>query len=937
MATAPSWITTPNLGAYPETHSFDIYPIIVEFFAVAPASVTQINGALPDGLRWSQVDSNVEISGTSMEIFATLPTDITLRVTDANGVVADRTYYLTIEPVLVAPDWAGQFQSLGYAASGGTSTYTVKAHTTSTLPISYSIAAFTPPQGLSIASNTGVITYVAPAVTADQTTAFSVRATTGSAYSDLPVTIDLLTVPHAPVWYTTSGLIAVVLEGDFLELDLVAYDSSGAALTYALVYSIPTLPFSLTSSGLLYGQAPTLYTTTVYQFTVSATSINGSVSRTFDVIASPVTVGALLYWVSPADIGTVSDGQFVTLAVSAYSSRAQINYSVVGGILPRGLVLSPQSGYISGFAEFQTRDRSYTFDIQAADEVQTIVRQFTVTIIRGIQYQYLGITVPLEGGLKDSYYQYASSLISNNSWVPNTNITPQSLLYPPYVQLINGLNYAIDNPAAALAFGNLHLNTSELMIGATYNVNVSSSTTLFYNTILDADAGAAVQYMQADNVTVTAYTVGFTTSKIQLGSIKIALGSLPTWISTVVPGTQVRLVADNYPNAWMQGPVTMLDFGLQTYMTFDSTLASATGLVVQDNQWQLELAPTYPPSLVNIRNDLIAGLGWVNDGQGSGAQLLPLVDPTTNSVLGAEIVSAGSGYLYGPTLAVNGTGNGAVLGANLTVVTASIRTEGSNWIVGQQIQLPQQSVSPAVFTVTDVGPSGSLLAVSITDGGEYAAFPAGPTIVTNGNGAPAELYLSLGIGNVWVGAGGSNYMGSGTTISTVGSELLPSWQSTWQPYITVGTVYTEYGGKVVGNETADVTAAFYYQRWPLQHAIIELQGVNWIGDTTFDQLTTSFDGGSTYGGEWLEPRDTIFEQDLTIFDQTNTRFDDDYAVWQDYAYYAWGNTLFDQESTVFDLYSTIFDTGSIPTQSLTLLRQLLRITTQQISGHNVVV
>ena len=150
-------------------------------------------------------------------------------------------------------------------------------------------------------------------------------------------------------------------------------------------------------------------------------------------------------------------------------------------------------------------------------------------------------------------------------------------------------------------------------------------------------------------------------------------------------------------------------------------------------------------------------------------------------------------------------------------------------------------------------------------------------------------------------------------------------------------MFTEYGAKVVGNETSDVTSQIYYQRWPLQHAILELQGIDWTGDTSFDQVSTSFDGGSTAWGEWLEPRDTILDSDLTIFNQNNTRFDDDYAAWQAYAYYAWGSTLFDSEFTVFDLYSTVFDPGLTPTQSITLLRRLLRITTQEISGHNVVV
>ena len=316
---------------------------------------------------------------------------------------------------------------------------------------------------------------------------------------------------------------------------------------------------------------------------------------------------------------------------------------------------------------------------------------------------------------------------------------------------------------------------------------------------------------------------------------------------------------------------------------------------------------------------------------------MPRIDPTATSVTGAEILDPGAGYLYGPQLAVVGTGNGAVIAANLAVLSANVAHAGTGWNLGDEILLPQPAVTPAVLVVSNVNSNGGVTGLTVSTAGEYVSWPAGQTVITNDSGVPARISVTLGIGNVWVSAGGSNYATSGTTISTAGSEILPSWQSTWEPYLALGTVFTEYGGRVVGNETADVTGALYYQRWPLQHAILELQGINWTGDTTFDQELTSFDGGSTFWGEWLEPRDTIFDKDLTIFNQSNTVFDDDYMVWQDYAYYAWGSTQFDDEFTIFDLYATVFDNGPTPTASITLLRRLLRIVTQEISGHNVVV
>jgi hypothetical protein len=403
-----------------------------------------------------------------------------------------------------------------------------------------------------------------------------------------------------------------------------------------------------------------------------------------------------------------------------------------------------------------------------------------------------------------------------------------------------------------------------------------------------------------------------------------------TWLDSATIGTTVRLTKLGSPSTWMQGSITLYSgvvISIAVSMTSGSGTASA---------WQLTLAPTYPPSLTNMRSELIAGLGWVTDGQGTGAQLLPIIDPTSTAVIGAQILNPGSGYLYGPGITTVGAGHGAVIHANLTVVSASVKAGGTAWQVGDVILMDQPARSQAQLTVLSVDSQGSITNVSVTTGGEYHSFPVVPQTVTNGIGTPAELNISLGIGNVWVSQGGSNYIAGGTTLSTAGTELLPSWQTTWQPYLNMGTVFTEYGSKVVGNETSMVTSQIYYQRWPLQHVILELQGINWTGDTTWDHESTSFDGGATFWAEWLEPRDTIFDTDLTIFNQTNTRFDDDYTAWQAEAYYAWGSTLFDEWFTIFDLYGTTYDQGPVLTQSLTLLRRLIRVTTQEISGHNVI-
>lgn len=314
-----------------------------------------------------------------------------------------------------------------------------------------------------------------------------------------------------------------------------------------------------------------------------------------------------------------------------------------------------------------------------------------------------------------------------------------------------------------------------------------------------------------------------------------------------------------------------------------------------------------------------------------------VVDLGTNTVTGIDIINPGSGYLYEPSIIVSGGTIPATISSNLTVVGYTINDPGTNWTVGQEITITHTSNSPAIVKVSEVDTGGSILSFEILSGGNYTVWPAGVMILPNNNlnGLPASVTFKLGLLDCKVVDGGAGY--TSASVSASGKELLPDWQPVWFPYIGIGTVYTTYGDDVVNRQTASVNAEFYYQRWPFQHAIIEMQGVNWTGDTTFDGCQTQWDGGTTFFAEWLEPKDTIFDNNLEIFDFGNTRFDDDYPIWQGVAYIAWGDTIFDQEFTIFDLYSTIFDQGIATTQSITLLRRLLRITTPQISGHNVVV
>lgn len=941
----PSWITASSLGAYSETHSFSVAPLLLQFTADAPAAVSLITGSLPSGLIWTQVGSAVEITGESTGVLMDTISQWTLRVTDRHGSVADRTFTLEIAALTLPPDWTGQPQFLGYVASSGQLETSVRAISPQGLVVTYSISAFAPPQGLSIDPLSGQLTYSAPSTVADATISFTLRAACGGAYSDLTCSITVLTVPHAPAWVTPQGLLAAVTTGEFLETVVSAFDSSGGEIVYSLVSAAPSWPFTLTDSGLIYGTAPTTYQLLTYQAVISATSSTGSTSQIFYIEVVPVTVSTVLRWSNPsADLGTSDDGAYAILDVSAVSSRGPVTHSITGGQLPLTMILLRGPGQIVGFVEYQLRSRSYLFDVTATDGVETVSRTYAVNLRKVTNAQFMGLQIPLEGSLKNLYYQFVGDSIQP-PWYSDTTGTPQSVLINPRIQWISGLNYAVDDPAAALLSANLSLHTTELMIGPVTNVNVSATSTLFYAPILDQDAGADLQIAQPGGLVALTNdaTVTIQSGTVQWGAVIAPDGYLLSPNRTsIVPGTQLEAVIPGTTSS-MQGTVTDIGLGSIT-MAVAVTQGSGTSA-----SWDFYPGAVYPPSLANVRRWLINDLGWTNGGQGTDAELLATIDPGPGSVASVTIIAAGQGFLYQPQLQVVGSGTGAELMAELSVVSTEIVTPGSGFVVGQQISLDQPGSSTAVLEVLSVNAQGGLLSLGILAAGSYQRWPAAPQIISSDAGAPARVLVSLGIGSVTVVAGGSGYAFDGTVITTIGSEPLPAWQSRWSPYLSIGQVQSSHAAQVysayagtgpVAPTYADLTptqSLIYYQRWPLQHAILQLQGINWTGDTVFDGGTTQWDGGATAFAEWTEPRDTLFDGGLELFDQGNTVFDDDYIAWQAAAQRNWGSTRFDQEFTIFDLYRTLFDDAQPSTTSITLLQRSLRILSQQISGHDVVV
>jgi hypothetical protein len=915
----PAWITLPYLGTFNEIYSFNLNPLYISFAASSKATISVINGQLPSGLNWTRTGSNIVVTGQSIDIATDKQSSITWRLTNPNGEVADRTFHLSLTPIVNPPSWIGQAPFLGYASSGKISTYHVTATTGSRLGIKYSFAQFTPPAGMSIDENTGIITFSAPIVSSSSTLSFAIKATSGTLSSNITCFITLLTVPHAPAWITKQGLIATISQGQFLEYSLSAYESSGSTVTYTLVSSTPTLPFTLASDGLMYGHAPTVFEDTVYVFKIAAHSIHGTGYRTFEIQANAATVNAPLSWTNrSSDLGVYLDGQYVIIDVSAASIHDQINYSVVGGILPPDLTIDRHNGKLLGFLEFHATARDYYFDIQVSDGFETLIRQYKLGVDRRISHQYMDVELPIQGPIRTLHRNYQTAL-ANPAWVIDQQYLPEDRLEHAYIELASGLDYSIDNVNLVVQAANLHLHSTNLMIGATQNSNVSTSSIIFYNEILDSQAGAEA----AIAINGPLLFNGSATCSPHYGTVVFAV-DVSSKHSSVIPGTVLRATSQSDPDVWLEGPVNAYS-GYQ--LSINSTHISGTDT---SSAWEIGYAPNYPASLVNIRQDIIAKCGWVTAGRGRAAELIPDIDPISGYILSITVSHPGSNYLTSPPVRIVGEGAGAAAIANLAVNGVTVTHPGNHWSIGDRITLTVPATRPAVLSVEAVDSIGGIRTISILDGGEYDHFPTGDITVTHAAGLESKLHISMGIGHVRMTSFGSGYLFGTTAIDISGYEQLPAWQTAWMPYIPVVTVNTDKHIAVFNRQTTANNQPYYYQRWPLKHMILSLQGINWTGDTSFDKESFSLDGGSTRFPEWTEPKDTLIDSMLPEWERA------DRSYWQSMAYRAWGATQFDEHKTIMDLYSTILDELPVTSQSVTNLRRIIRVVSPQVSGHNEV-
>jgi len=864
--TYPVWTTPSNLGTFVQDYSFDLYPLQLVFGASAGTLASLLNGSLPAGLQWIQINNVVNIFGAAVESTQPINAQFTFRLTQTNGAVADRTFMLTLTPLVVAPSWQGQPVFLGYQSNVSIESYLLTATTTTGDHIIYDLPQ--QPANATINSRTGLFTLNAFPYTSNLTVATLVRATDSGNGGDSNVSVQVSVVTNpGPNWVTTAGSLGVFYSGDFVEINLLAEDPFASTIVYTLTEpeisevgwgiiwddafgwdnnSYTELTLTLAPDGLLYGYLPSVLVDTTYNFKVTATSVNGSSTAFFSITNEPSVNNSEFYWDTViSNLGTYNEGQYITVPVHATTKRGTtVIYNVTGGLLPPHLILGTTDGLIVGFVEYTAIDKTYYFNITAYDGYQYIVRQFSITVNKIYSNQFFNAYIPLTGALRD---QWDSDTTNIHVREPGTNVYDRiiNLPEPPTMNIIDGLLTGYATPDQILSVISPWWHELSLQIGTAANTTVlSNGLSTIYRNIVDFQSGS-------NAIIASSYVDG--------GSV-------------------------------------------------------------------------YPISINNIRSALTAAYPYVQGGSGQGFVMLPNLNWSTGGIASVTVLDSGYGYLSPPDIVVGGAGTGAQLQAILGLVGVSVGNGGTGWAIGDTFAIPgDDAVTSAQVTVTAINSSAAIISLEITLPGSYRNVGIAENIIIVFGEATASLNVVWGIVAVDVVASGKNYQ-CGITVSTTGGEILPDWQSVYTPAIQVGQLPIATAA-VAANTLNTENNSLLGTLWQPNYMVMQWQGITWIGSTTFDTATTTFDGNTTRFQDTESPRVTVFDMNQETFDNATTIFDYEDPLAYD-LFQVWGSTLIDAGTTVFDLYSTIFDSLAPRTYSNTRLQKWINTANKIYSSNN---
>lgn len=741
--------------------------------------------------------------------------------------------------------------------------------------------------------------------------------------------IILVSTQAAPIWLTPPGLILTLVPEQLFSYDLKVQEPDQQIVTYSGI----NLPVwcSLNLLGQLHGQAPRVTDTTVFSFQVQASDQTHTVSRTFQIRVD--TPQSELTWITPPELPTLPDGVISGLSVKAVSPRqgAGITYGWVGGTLPLGLRLDPESGFLQGFVEFHAQDKTYDFEIQAHDGVNTIHQTFQARVVSQNRHIHWNLYVPIWG---DERVKLIS--LNDNSLIPDAQIyllnqPAWGRISQPLIPIMSGLNVCtVDDLRLRI---NSYMQTWRISL---QQLKVSQLPTLAYQTLNVTIQDAVAPTLWKPNTSYTINQRVSTSHNTQYQALNSGTSAAqePTWTNVQVRDDLITWQLLDSPNQ-VSAVTTPVPWRANTEyqvsqlimvqgVTYECVQAGVSGTSwpasgntlpqVQDNQvvWQSMsnwgmASNSYWPSCVHNMRQSLQDLGYSTH-LGSGLRMSIQIDGA-GSVVRAQVTSSGSGYYCAPPLYVSSnTGSGAQLEAHIGVINAQVLESGVDVPLLTQIALDLNHGAAALLQVEEVNEYGQVTQLQILDAGAYTKAPSVPVIIPVGD-SWIKLQLDMGVVAVHIINAGKSYKTT-DIVNTLGQE----WDPVMNTFIDQFDLHMSVA-YVLPEASLNATTNNVYKGTLLEinHIQADLQGVQWQGHTRYDTDSCTWDSQTTRFIEQTTAKETVWDSRQLTWDQYNTTFDVNPIM----QYPHINQTQFDADTTLFDYYATVWDAHELSYNSST--------------------
>jgi hypothetical protein len=325
---------------------------------VAPYTFTVATGTLPGGLTLNA--STGAITGTPTAAGA-----FSIKVRDANGVVATTTCPYTIVPGLSVTCSSTNTGTVGVAFNSGAIRVT-----SGVAPYTFSIGSGTLPSGLILNTSTGAVTGTP---TASGTFTIQVKDANGAVGSACSITIN-------PGVMVTCGANNTGTVGVPFNSGPITVTGGNGPYTFTVVGNLPRGLYLNPSTGAVTG-TPTETGT----FSIQATDSQGHVGSCRDSQGNPVGTSCTIT-INPAPLtvtcGTTATGivgvAFNSGSIKVTGGSSPYTFSVVG-TLPAGLTLNKYTGAVTG-----TPKATGTFTIKVTDANGNTSSSCSITINPGV-------------------------------------------------------------------------------------------------------------------------------------------------------------------------------------------------------------------------------------------------------------------------------------------------------------------------------------------------------------------------------------------------------------------------------------------------------------------------------------------------------------------------------------------------------------------------